>query len=89
MGDAQGEERRETVSCCPECAAYEASKAEKLSALREVNADLLAALEAMLIMSDAGGQPRKLDEALTWRENDEKARAMATAAIRKAKGAKK
>lgn len=42
---------------------------------------LYEALKAMLVMMDRGGQPRKLDEALTWRQNDEKARAMATAAL--------
>ena len=45
---------------------------------------LVAALKAMLVMTDRGDMPRKFDEALTWRENDEKARAMAEAAIAKA-----
>ena len=48
--------------------------------------DLLEALEAMLVMMDAGPKPKKLDDALTWRQNDEKARGMAAAAIKKARG---
>lgn len=48
--------------------------------------DLYAALEALLLMSDRGPQPRKFDEALSWRENDERAKAMAIAALAKARG---
>ena len=48
--------------------------------------DLYAALEALLIMSDSGPQPRKFDEALSWRANDERARAMAIAALARARG---
>lgn len=48
-----------------------------ITALRE-------ALDAMVIMADAGPKPRKLDEGMTWRANDEKARSMADAALAKA-----
>lgn len=51
--------------------------------------ELVEALEAMVVVMDRGGQPRKLDEALTWRQNDEKARAMAAAALAKAKEVQK
>lgn len=46
--------------------------------------DLLTACEAMLVVTDKGEKPRKLDEALTWRQNDELARRMAKDAIAKA-----
>lgn len=46
--------------------------------------DMFEALKALLVVMDSGAQPRKLDEALTWRQNDEKARAMAIAALSKA-----
>lgn len=49
--------------------------------------DLLEALVALLTMSDRGPQPRKLDEALSWRDNDDRARALTLAAIEKATGA--
>ena len=39
------------------------------------------AIKALLIMNDCGPSPRKLDDALTWRQNDEKARSLAIAAI--------
>lgn len=39
--------------------------------------ELDEALKAMVIIMDRGQQPQKLDEALSWRECDEKARAMA------------
>ena len=45
--------------------------------------ELVRALRAMVCMSDRGPQPKKLDAALTWRENDDKARAMADAALAK------
>jgi hypothetical protein len=45
--------------------------------------DLLEALKALLVMCHSP-EPIKLDEALTWRENDERAEAMARAAIAKA-----
>ena len=48
--------------------------------------ELLEALKALLTVMDDGPCPRKLEEALTWRDNDEKARAMAVAAIAKAEG---
>lgn len=45
-------------------------------------ADALAeALKAMLVVSDSGPQPTKLDEALSWRDCDDKAREMARAAV--------
>lgn len=39
--------------------------------------DALLALNAMVIVAQKGPQPRKLDEALSWLECDEKAHAMA------------
>lgn len=48
--------------------------------------ELLAALIAMRTMMDCGAQPRKLDEAITWRENDELARRLCDEAIAKATG---
>lgn len=50
------------------------------------NAELLAALEAMRVVMDMGPKPRKLDAALSWRECDEKARAMCDAAIGRVRG---
>ena len=44
---------------------------------------LREALQAMVTMSDRGPKPQKLDEALTWRQNDERARALADAALAK------
>ncbi len=46
--------------------------------------DLLEACKALLVMMDRGASPRKFNEALSWRENDLKARGMALAAITKA-----
>ncbi len=46
--------------------------------------DLLAACKAMLVVTDKGEKPRKLDEALTWRQNDELAYGMTKTAIAKA-----
>jgi len=45
--------------------------------------DLLAACKALLQMNETS-KPRKLDEALTWRHNDELATNMAKEAIAKA-----
>ena len=45
--------------------------------------DLYIACKALLSMKDTDS-PRKLDAALTWRENDEKARSLAIYAINKA-----
>ncbi len=47
--------------------------------------DLLEALQAVMVMWDVQ-QPRKLDDALTWRQNDERAHALAESAIAKAIG---
>jgi hypothetical protein len=47
---------------------------------------LLEALQALLIVMDSGPCPRKLDEALTWRQNDELAHKMALDAIFEATG---
>ena len=47
---------------------------------------LLEACKALLTVLDVGGQPRKLEEALTWRQNDEKARRLAIEAIAAAEG---
>lgn len=57
------------------------SKAERATTAERERDEALAALRAMLTVMDSGSKPRKLDEALTWRENDEKARAMAVAAL--------
>lgn len=45
------------------------------------NAVLVDALQALLAMSDRGPCPKKLDEALTWRQNDELAHSKALAAL--------
>lgn len=47
--------------------------------------ELLDALKALLVMMDRE-QPRKIDAALSWRANDEHARALAASAIAKAEG---
>lgn len=49
-------------------------------ACEEYAAPLAEALEAVQTMRDTV-QPRKLDEALTWRENDERAQELARAAL--------
>ena len=46
--------------------------------------DLLEACKALLTMMQGGDKPKKLDDALTWRENDEMARTLALTAIAKA-----
>ncbi len=43
--------------------------------------DAVDALRAMKTMQDRGPCPKKFDEALSWRENDELARQLADAAI--------
>ena len=53
----------------------------ELKMLREQRDRLVEALRAVLVMADRGPQPMKLDEALTWRENDRKAHALARAAL--------
>lgn len=65
-----------------------AKKGETNATERKATAQLFAsapamyeALRAMVIVMDRGPQPRKLEEALTWRQCDETARAMADAAI--------
>ena len=45
--------------------------------------ELVRALQAMVIMSDRGERPRKLDEALTWLQNDELARQLVDKALAK------
>ena len=60
------------------------NEARALLAHLDAAADLLEALKAMRTMMDRGPQPRKFDEALTWRQNDERAREMADAAIARA-----
>jgi len=47
--------------------------------------ELLEALQAVLAMADTTA-PRKQDDAITWRENDDLARGKALAAIAKATG---
>lgn len=61
---------------------YEEADANLIAAAPE----LLEALVAMRTMMDAGAQPRKLDEALSWRENDNLARRLCDEAIAKATG---
>ena len=48
--------------------------------------ELVEALKAMVVIMDRGSQPRKLDEALSWRECDDKGRAMADNVLAKLKG---
>ncbi len=51
--------------------------------LIEASPDLLAACKALLVIMKTS-KPRKLDEALTWRQNDELAVNLAEQAIKKA-----
>ena len=44
-------------------------------------AALVKAGRALLVVMDRGDYPRKLDEALTWRQNDEMARRMMEEAL--------
>lgn len=60
---------------------YAASSRNK-NRLRDINTALLEALRATLFMMDAGPQPQKLEDALTWQENNERARELAIAAIK-------
>jgi hypothetical protein len=64
-------------------AAVVAEKDAEIARLLSINAKLLAALRAVLVMWNVK-EPRKLDEALTWRQNDERALAMAENAIAEA-----
>ena len=52
-----------------------------LAALKAENERLREALVAMRTVMDTGPRPRKLDEALSWRECDERARALCDAAL--------
>ncbi len=69
---------------------YPAPGADEVIAqiIREETAapEMLEALKAALVMMDRGGEPRKWEESLTWRANDELARKMIVEAIAKAKG---
>lgn len=56
------------------------------AALISAAPELLAACKALLVMRLNSEQPRKLDAAITWRENDELAEKMAKDAIAKATG---
>lgn len=47
----------------------------------EVIGKMRDALNAALVMQDSGPKPKKLDEALSWRENDDKARSMIDEAL--------
>ena len=53
----------------------------RLISLEAENGRLREAGRALLVVMDSGIEPRKLDEALTWRENDEKARRMMEQAL--------
>lgn len=57
---------------------------ERIRELEELGGQLVEALEAVFTMGHAD-PPRKLDDALTWRANDDKAHALYVAAIAKAK----
>lgn len=72
----------------PECCggpSYHIEVSEDDARLIAAAPELLEALEALLVMMDRE-QPRKLDTALSWRANDEYARALAASAIAKAEG---
>lgn len=53
----------------------------ELDAMTAQVAVLVDALQALLAMSDRGPCPQKLDEALTWRQNDELAHSKAVSAL--------
>jgi hypothetical protein len=80
-----------TVFCSPENAArivacvnaMEGLTNEQVAALRASRDELLAALKDVLVMWKSP-QPTKLDEALSWRQNDINAEAAARAAISRA-----
>jgi hypothetical protein len=48
---------------------------------RAMSKALAEALEGLLVMADRGPMPRKLEDALTWTENDELARKRVYAAL--------
>ena len=56
---------------------WTADRAAAVDLVRE----LRGAVEALLIMMDRGPKQRKLDDALSWKENDEKARAVGRVAL--------
>jgi hypothetical protein len=60
-------------------------KISRVDRLLSIARELVGAGNAMLIMMDRGACPRKLDAALAWRENDEKARAMMVDALKTAR----
>ena len=66
-------------------AKYIAAQLNRLSTSPAV-ARLIEACRGLLTMMDRGPQPSKLDEALTWRENDELARRNALAALKAVEG---
>ncbi len=85
-----GPTRKRTMRCghptpCDVCL-DDCRRAEIAAKENEIRSDLLAACKAMLVVADKGKKPRKLDEALTWRQNDELAYRMTKAAIEKAGG---
>ena len=69
---SHGDWGRDTA-ICPKCWAE----------LEDQRTELLEALKAMVVMSDRGSKPRKLEAALSWIENDRIARTMADTAIAK------
>lgn len=75
----QGGNANRIVSCVNAMAGI-----EEPSKLRKQRDDLLEALQDIMLMRDVS-KPRKLDDALTWKENDELAESKARAAIAKAK----
>jgi hypothetical protein len=66
-------------SCLDDC-----RRAEIAAHEAEIKGKLLEACHAMLVVTSKGEKPRKLDEALTWRQNDELAQEMTKTAIAKA-----
>ena len=51
----------------------------ELATLKELLREAGLAVESLLVMMDRGAKPRKLDDTLMWRENDELARSKALA----------
>lgn len=77
---------RTAVALVVECGGVHQDEPESNARMMSAAPDLYEALNAVLVMWDRGPCPKKLDQALSWRENDERAREMARAAIAKARG---
>lgn len=75
--DEQGEaDLKRIVACVNALAGIESPQALVANWKAAVEA-----LRALLVVMDSGPKPRKLDDALTWRECDERARAMADSVL--------